>query len=70
MNSPLASEGRLHSSIRPQEGFGKSGRERQIDLIVTVEVVVEEFDPDWWANYRRKLEGISINRRSSSVRSR
>jgi len=40
----------------PARGLWQSGVKREEDRIVTVEVMVEEFEADWWASYRKTLE--------------
>lgn len=40
----------------PAQGLWKTGGVEQHDRIVTVEVMVEDFDGDWWRNYRARLE--------------
>jgi hypothetical protein len=40
----------------PARGLWDDNGEREQDRVVTVEVMVEEFDADWWAHYRKRLE--------------
>ncbi|SFB57120.1 hypothetical protein SAMN03159496_05245 [Rhizobium sp. NFR07] len=40
----------------PAEGLWKDGREVETDSIVVVEVMTDEIDRGWWANYRKALE--------------
>jgi hypothetical protein len=40
----------------PAEGLWKDQSEVEHDNVVVVEVMDEDFDPDWWFNYRRSLE--------------
>lgn len=40
----------------PAQGTYDSGGKVQIDDIVVVEVMAQQMDREWWAQYRRKLE--------------
>jgi hypothetical protein len=40
----------------PARGLWEDHGEREQDRIVTVEVMVEDFEADWWADYRKGLE--------------
>lgn len=40
----------------PAEGIWDDGSTKQRDLIVTLEVMVEDFDERWWRDYRTELE--------------
>jgi hypothetical protein len=40
----------------PADGLWKDGGKRERDRVITVEVMVEEIDADWWKNYRKHLE--------------
>ena len=44
-------------SRTPAEGTNRSGGEIQHDDIVVLEVMTEQLDRSWWAEFRRKLEG-------------
>lgn len=41
---------------QPAEGLWKRDGETERDWIVIVEVVVDQLDIEWWADYRRDLE--------------
>jgi hypothetical protein len=51
--------GGLTAYVRaPAAGLWKDGpNETRRDDIVVYEVMVERLEPDWWAQYRRELEG-------------
>jgi hypothetical protein len=40
----------------PAAGLWDDGRDRQRDRIVTVEVMVDDFDGEWGSRYRARLE--------------
>lgn len=40
----------------PAEGLWEDGGSVERDRIVVVEVMAEELERDWWAEYRKKLE--------------
>lgn len=40
----------------PAEGLWKEGGDTERDRIVVVEVMTEEVDRSWWADYRKRLE--------------
>jgi hypothetical protein len=54
-NSPLGS-GERRRSPTPGPGSLAEQRGTEEDRIVTVEVMVDEFDEEWWAGYRETLE--------------
>ncbi|MUO79736.1 hypothetical protein GOZ80_08015 [Agrobacterium vitis] len=47
----------LHANA-PAEGLWEDGGSVERDRIVIVEVMAEELERDWWAEYRKKLEGM------------
>ena len=42
----------------PARGLWEDAGEIEQDRIVTVEAMVEDFDIDWWADYRKHLETL------------
>lgn len=40
----------------PAEGLWRDGGTTERDRIVTVEVMVDDFDQTWWKDYRQQLE--------------
>ncbi|MBB3644539.1 hypothetical protein FHX14_000698 [Rhizobium sp. BK619] len=40
----------------PAEGLWRDGGDTERDRIVVVEVMTEEVDRPWWADYRKRLE--------------
>lgn len=40
----------------PAHGLWDEGGQREQDRIVNVEVMVQSFDLEWWADYRKHLE--------------
>lgn len=41
----------------PGEGLWQDGSRVERDDVVLYEVMVDELDRDWWAHYRKELEG-------------
>jgi hypothetical protein len=40
----------------PAQGLWQTGGGTEEDRIVTVEVMIEKFEDEWWAGYRKTLE--------------
>ncbi|NLR97404.1 hypothetical protein HGP17_11265 [Rhizobium sp. P38BS-XIX] len=40
----------------PAEGLWRDGSDTERDRIVVIEVMTEELDRPWWADYRKRLE--------------
>jgi hypothetical protein len=40
----------------PAEGLWKDQGEQDRDRVVTIEVMIEDFDSHWWTDYRKALE--------------
>ncbi|WP_258163426.1 hypothetical protein [Rhizobium sp. TH2] len=40
----------------PADGLWEDGGKLERDRVVTVEVMVDEIDADWWKAYRKRLE--------------
>jgi hypothetical protein len=40
----------------PARGLWDDNGESEQDRVVTIEVMVQDFDADWWAGYRKRFE--------------
>lgn len=54
----------------PAQGLWENDGQRECDRIITVEVMVEDFDAQWWSRYRESWRRPSIRRKSWSAQSR